>query len=235
MNIDPRVMKELLQLQLLNSSSLISGDSSSTDESGMDFNSMLQNLMGQTGQASTNDNLLSGGLTGLTGFTGLVGMQSPSLLSPLNRSYTPHQSIGNDDASSQYDSLIDQASSKYGVDPSLVKAVIDQESSFNNRAVSSAGAKGLMQLMDDTGSGLGVTNPFDPQQNVHAGTKFLADLLHKYNGNEGTALAAYNAGPGRVDRLGIRNDSDLSQKLHQLPQETQAYVSKVIGLKGTYE
>jgi soluble lytic murein transglycosylase-like protein len=153
----------------------------------------------------------------------------------MNQSYSPLQSLSSKSVPANYEALINQASSRFGVDTSLIKAVIDQESSFNSSAVSSAGAKGLMQLMDDTGNGLGVTNPFDPRQNVHAGTLFLSTLLKKYNGNEGTALAAYNAGPGRVDRLGIRNDQDLQQKLHLLPKETRDYVSKVLGLKQKYK
>jgi soluble lytic murein transglycosylase-like protein len=156
---------------------------------------------------------------------------APVRSAAFGRGYVPNPTVGKP---SSFDPLIAQASAVYGVDPSLVKAVIHQESSFNPYAVSSAGAKGLMQLMDDTGDGLGVTDPFDPQQNVHAGTQFLAGLLRKYNGNEGVALAAYNAGPGRVDRLGIRTDADLAAKLRQLPQETQQYVARVLALKDQY-
>jgi soluble lytic murein transglycosylase-like protein len=116
----------------------------------------------------------------------------------------------------------------------LVKAVIHSESSFNPYAVSSSGAKGLMQLMDGTGEGMGVTDPFDPAQNIEGGTRYLAGLLRKYNGNEGVALAAYNAGPGRVDRLGIRTDADLKEKLHLLPLETRQYVDKVLSRKQQY-
>ncbi|NOV03460.1 lytic transglycosylase domain-containing protein [Paenibacillus planticolens] len=221
-SIDPRVLKELLQLQLMSKISLLSGDtdSASTDDSS-DFSSILNTLMGQA----------SG--TGLDGqsLTNLTTNSVPSSLAALNKGYTPLQTWSQSSSVSQFDSLIQEASAKYGVDQSLVKAVIQQESSFNHQAVSPAGAKGLMQLMDGTGQGYGVTNPFDPRQNVDAGTHFLSNLLQKYNGNEGVALAAYNAGPGRVDRLGIKNDQDLSNKLHLLPKETQAYVSQVLGHK----
>src|SRR5690606_10227952 len=129
---------------------------------------------------------------------------------------------------SDYDTLIEQASAKYGVDESLIRAVIQTESGFNQDAVSSAGAKGLMQLMDGTARGLGVSNSFDPAQNINGGTKYLSLLLQKYNGNEQVALAAYNAGPGRVDRAGIRTNEELIEKLEALPEETQRYVAKVL-------
>lgn len=129
-----------------------------------------------------------------------------------------------------FDGWIEGASKQYGVDSALVKAVIETESGFRPDAVSHAGAKGLMQLMDGTARELGVTNPFDPKQNIFGGTKYLAALLRKYNGNEKVALAAYNAGPGRIDRLGIANEIDLMEKYHQLPAETQQYVRKVTSL-----
>ncbi|MGO4496956.1 lytic transglycosylase domain-containing protein [Paenibacillus sp. 2RAB27] len=219
--IDPRVLKELLQLQTMSKLSLFADNSSSSssDETS-DFSELLNTLMGQgvgmgTDPLDTSD--LNQSLSNL-----------PSALGALNKSYTPLQSLSQSTSVTQFEGLIGQASLKYGVDTSLVKAVIQQESSFNHQAVSSAGAKGLMQLMDGTSSGYGVTNPFDPKQNIDAGTHFLSGLLKKYNGNEGVALAAYNAGPGRVDRLGIKTDQDLLSKLQFLPKETQAYVSKVL-------
>jgi soluble lytic murein transglycosylase-like protein len=91
-----------------------------------------------------------------------------------------------------------------------------------------------MQLMDDTARGLGVTDSFDAQQNIHGGTKFLKYLLQKYNGNEAVALAAYNAGPGRIDQLGITNDRELKAKYKLLPRETQDYVMRVMEKKQNY-
>ncbi|MDU0201655.1 lytic transglycosylase domain-containing protein [Paenibacillus sp. MAH-36] len=222
-SIDPRVLKELLQLQVMGRINLLSGDTdtSSTDDSS-DFSTLLNTLMGQASGS---------GLDGQSLHNPMTANNVPGSLGALNKAYTPHQSWSRTTSTSQFDDLIKEASAKYGVDESLVKAVIQQESDFNHQAVSPAGAKGLMQLMDGTGRGYGVTNPFDPKQNVDAGTHFLSNLIQKYNGNEGVALAAYNAGPGRVDRLGIKNDEDLSNKLHQLPKETQAYVSQVLGHK----
>ncbi|MFD1885394.1 lytic transglycosylase domain-containing protein [Paenibacillus wenxiniae] len=133
-----------------------------------------------------------------------------------------------------YNEFISTASSKYGIPQSLIKAVIDVESSFNPNAGSGAGAKGLMQLMDGTAAGLGVSNSFDPAQNIDGGTKYLSYQLKRYDNNIKTALAAYNAGPGRLQRLGISNDQELMEKFNQLPKETQRYIGKIEAAQQKY-
>jgi hypothetical protein len=113
--------------------------------------------------------------------------------------------------------MIREVSDRYHVDPALVRAVIQTESNWNSSAISRKGARGLMQLVPGTAQQLGVNNAFDPQQNLDAGVRYLHKLLERYNGDLDKALAAYNAGPGAVDRAG------------GIPRyrETREYVQKV--------
>ncbi len=98
-----------------------------------------------------------------------------------------------------YEGLIQQASKKFSVDPYLVKAVIKAESDFDYQAVSSKGAQGLMQLMPETADDMEVADPFNPEENIFGGTRYLGLLLVRYKNDKNLALAAYNAGPKRVE------------------------------------
>lgn len=119
---------------------------------------------------------------------------------------------------SNIDSAVSHASEETQLDPDLIASVIHAESGFNPNAVSSKGAQGLMQLMPRTASNLGVANAFDPMANVEGGSRYLRELLDRYNSNLIKALAAYNAGPQRV------------QEYNGVPpyRETQAYVARIV-------
>jgi soluble lytic murein transglycosylase-like protein len=119
----------------------------------------------------------------------------------------------------QYDSIIEKAALSASVEPNLLRAVIVVESGFNSRAVSKRGAVGLMQLMPATATRFGVSNPYDPRQNVHGGARYLKFLIDRFGQDIRLALAAYNAGEEAVDRNGGR-----------IPPftETMAYVPRVL-------
>jgi soluble lytic murein transglycosylase-like protein len=121
--------------------------------------------------------------------------------------------------SSQYDPIIERAAASASVQSNLLRAVIVVESGFNSRALSKRGAVGLMQLMPATAMRFGVSNPYDPRQNVRAGAQYLKFLIERFGHDIRLALAAYNAGEEAVDRNG-----------GQIPpfSETQAYVPKVL-------
>ena len=135
-------------------------------------------------------------------------------------STAPQTASGSADSrpAGNFEQLIQQASAKHGVDSRLVKAVIQAESNFNPQAVSRSGAQGLMQLMPATADWLGVHNAFDPAQNIEGGVRFLKILLDRYGGNLEKTIAAYNAGPGNVDKYG------------GIPpfRETEVYVPRVL-------
>jgi soluble lytic murein transglycosylase len=120
--------------------------------------------------------------------------------------------------SNQFDPIIADASKKYGLEAPLIKAVIKAESDFDPNAISHKGARGLMQIMPMNFRLLNVENPFDPHQSIDAGARYLRDMMDRYNGKLNLSLAAYNAGPGAVDRHG------------GVPpyQETEEYIERVM-------
>ncbi|MGG7618558.1 lytic transglycosylase domain-containing protein [Robertmurraya sp. GLU-23] len=199
MNIDK--LKIMLQLQALQNF-----NSSANSSSGNIFQDLMNEMLLEEGNSLSQ---LSGQTSVST--TATIINQTPSL-PPINMT-----KISSTGSSTEIDSIIQEAAVKYNLPVNLIKSVIKQESNFNPNAVSGAGASGLMQLMPATAKGLGVTNVFDPRDNIMGGSKYLRQMLDKYNGNTTLALAAYNAGPGNVDKYG------------GIPpfKETQNYVRKV--------
>lgn len=144
------------------------------------------------------------------------GKNGPGFSAVLRNAMLPQNS------ESSLDDIFRTASERYHVPEGLLKAVAKVESDFQPDAVSCCGAEGIMQLMPSTASSLGVKNPFDPEQNIMGGAKYLGELLDSFGGDSALAVAAYNAGSGAVRKYG------------GVPpyRETQAYVKKVLGEAG---
>jgi len=149
---------------------------------------------------------------------GVVRLTSLSFDSAMNVSGVGSSLRGFTTGSEQVDGYIAEAAKRNGVDPLLIYSVMHQESSFKSRAISPKGARGLMQLMPGTAVRFGVTNIFDPQQNIEGGARYMKFLLDRFDGDVSLALAGYNAGEGAVEKYGFR-----------IPPyaETQEYVRRI--------
>lgn len=195
----------------------------------------IQALVEQTRLTSTSDSvapsssfaatLRTASATGSANTNHLYGYQAGATL-PASGQYSG-VGIGAGAAGSGsigYDSLIDQAAGRYGLDPAVLHGLIQQESGFDPGATSGAGAVGLTQLMPATAASLGVTDPRDPAQSIEGGARYLSQMMARFGGDTTKALAAYNAGPGAVERYG------------GVPPyaETQGYVAKVLAYANAY-
>lgn len=121
---------------------------------------------------------------------------------PNGKDYKKIMSMPEQSSANSYDQIIQMKSIKYDIEPSIIKALISAESDWDVTAVSGKGAMGLMQLMPSTAEDMQIQNPFDPEQNIEAGTKYLRLLLNRFSGDLELAVAAYNAGPATVEKSG---------------------------------
>lgn len=208
---------------------LTSSGKSSAMQRAVQMNNYVNNLNSQWAPVEKNTNALPEANNNIQSFDNVLKNSAKVkfgdlLTNPSTRVnaniYTTKATSATDKISTreQIKGLVSRISKKHGVDEKLVNALIKQESGFNPNAKSKVGAMGLMQLMPSTAKGLGVTNAMDPEQNVEGGVKYLKSMLNKYNGNVILALAAYNAGPGAVD------------KYDGVPpyKETQNYVKSIL-------
>ncbi|MEI7988305.1 MAG: lytic transglycosylase domain-containing protein [Chloroflexota bacterium] len=166
-----------------------------------------------------NDNL------GMTGLQSLYYQLLVKLLEKYNANLNKKSSQPIENTlGGSFAEIISEVSKRYNVDPHLVQAVVKAESNFDPKAQSSAGATGLMQLMPGTAADLGVSNAYDPKQNIEGGVRYLRMLLDRYQGDISKALAGYNAGPGAVDQY------------NGVPPyaETQTYVNRVLNYYDNY-
>lgn len=153
-----------------------------------------------------------------------LGLNTASTSSTLENDNLAAPNNSNLGQNEQIELAVDNASQKYGVDKTLIEAVINHESGYNPKAVSSAGAMGLMQLMPVTAQSHGVTNPFNIEQNVDGGTKFLRELLDMYGNTKELALSAYSAGPGTLVKRGVIG----KEQIYKLPSETRNFVKDIM-------
>ncbi|MEG9296359.1 lytic transglycosylase domain-containing protein [Mangrovibacillus sp. Mu-81] len=201
-------LKTMMELQAINKLGSVSSLNASAASNEL-FQQMFTQALQNAGSLSTGTNTLGA-------VKSMLDTQSAYMVAQPPRSLSMSSKM-NIQTPKSLDDIISSAADMYQLPKKLIQAVIHHESGFNPQAVSPAGASGLMQLMPATARGLGVSNIFDPEENVFAGSKYLKQMLDKYNGDIDLALAAYNAGPGNVD------------KYNGIPpfKETTAYVKKV--------
>jgi hypothetical protein len=206
---------DIVILSLLNS---VSKSNNSDD----DLTEIIDTLLYST-LLNNSSNLLYGNSslssTTLSSLESLVNTQTATSNKAKIESTNSDESVNQ-----RIDSAVSISSQKYGVDENLIRAIIKVESDFNPNCVSSAGAKGLMQLMPENCEDLGVNDPFNIEENIDAGTRHIKEYLDRYDGDVEMALMAYNGGPTRMANRGVKSIDDI----YKMPKETQNYVPKVM-------
>ncbi|MFD6210619.1 lytic transglycosylase domain-containing protein [Peribacillus sp. NPDC060253] len=206
--------KTFMELQAIQQ--FTNGNITNTHSSRSIFQDMLSELVSSDSLQGTSQTLGSLLTNVETEARNLLQSSSLTSINPIATAHTNHETS---ESGTNYDEIISKAATLYNLPEKLIKSIIKQESNFDPNATSYAGATGLMQLMPATARSLGVNDLTDPEQNIMGGSKYLSQMLARYEGDIQIALAAYNAGPGNVD------------KYNGIPpfKETQNYVQKVYG------
>lgn len=228
--MDARTLQLIMDINSMQNFGAVNSFNTNPQSAPSMFDTMLEEMIGNT---ASNHPSISGSLLGSLSntdslrYSGYKDVFKPSTLNhllaaqanlPINAPEQTFISNSNTKYNGKYENIIKEAAQKYNLPERLISSIIKHESSFHANTVSHAGARGLMQLMPGTAKFLGVTDSFDPVQNINGGAKYLRQMLNQFNGNMELAVAAYNAGPGNVKKYG------------GIPpfNETQNYVKKVL-------
>lgn len=212
----------LNDLSSLSSLGSVLGTSSNSSSSSSAFNIMLTRLL----SAISEKNKYAKTEAEKVSLEGILSTYNSSVLSSGSTSINNYitADVSNLTVDERIENAVQLYSNKYGVDSNLVKAIIKTESNFDPNVVSSAGAKGLMQLMPENCRDLGVEDPFNIEQNIEGGVKHIKEYIDRYDGDIEMALMAYNGGPTRMMNRGVTSIDDI----YKMPKETQNYVPKVM-------
>lgn len=212
----------LNDLSSLSSLGSVLGTSSNSSSSSSAFNIMLTSLL----SAISEKNKYAKTEAEKVSLEGILSTYNSSVLSSRSTSINNYitADVSNLTVDERIENAVELYSNQHGVDSNLVKAIIKVESNFDPNVVSSAGAKGLMQLMPENCKALGVEDPFNIEQNIEGGVKHIKEYIDRYDGDIEMALMAYNGGPTRMMNRGVTSIDDI----YKMPKETQNYVPKVM-------
>lgn len=212
----------LNDLSSLSSLGSVLGTSSNSSSSSSAFNIMLTSLL----SAISEKNKYAKTEAEKVSLEGILSTYNSSVLSSGSTSINNYitADVSNLTVDERIENAVELYSNQHGVDSNLVKAIIKVESNFDPNVVSSAGAKGLMQLMPENCKALGVEDPFNIEQNIEGGVKHIKEYIDRYDGDIEMALMAYNGGPTRMMNRSVTSIDDI----YKMPKETQNYVPKVM-------